>query len=693
MNDLKFQLPLGYYLLFLALAALLSYLLYSKEIKRKFCTKALLSLLISLRFIFLSFLFLLLFEPIIFQLIEKKEKPILIFAQDNSESILNNKDSLFIQTAFKDSVKDLLNELNNKFEIISYSFGQEAKENNIYNFNESITNSDFFFNAIKNRFYGKNLTDVVFCSDGIINNGNNPIYTSLSPEISIHAIGLGDTSIFSDFLIKVVNTNQYALLGNRFPVEIVVQAKKFQGEKAVVGLYDKENLIKEFELSVKSSNEIIKLNFDLLAKEKGIKDYSVKIKTTNKENNVFNNHKDFNVEVIDKTQNILILAEGPHPDIGVLNWAFLDQLKTTVKIQYVKDFDDDLLDFDLVVFHKGLSKNKTKKLIKSCKKSGVPILLFTGNYIDANSKNDELLQLKHNGFSGQVSINPFLNVDFNSFNLDDSWKKIINEYPPLNIPFASDYKPIGQSKIFLYQYLNGIKLDYPLVYFVQKQDYKFGVFLGEGIWRWKLSEFNKYGNSKVFKNIFQKIAQLLKVIDNKERLKISIPKQIQENQPFSINGEVYNANLELNNKEKLSFQIISENGDVFQKIMKPNDQHYELSLNTLERGSYTYSASVSIDGETLKKDGVFIVEKSHKEMLIQEANHDVLNVLTKNSNGIFIYPNQFHILKNHLLNVIKREAVSHDESTLRDLIHWKWLLLLLIIPFLEWLIRKRYGMI
>ena len=141
MNDLKFQLPFGYYLLFLVLAALLSYLLYSKEIKRKFCTKTLLSLLISLRFIFLSFLFLLLFEPIIFQLIEKKEKPILVFAQDNSESILNNKDSLFIQTAFKDSIKDLLNELNNKFEIIPYSFGQEAKENNIYNFNESITNS------------------------------------------------------------------------------------------------------------------------------------------------------------------------------------------------------------------------------------------------------------------------------------------------------------------------------------------------------------------------------------------------------------------------------------------------------------------------------------------------------------------------------------------------------------------------
>jgi hypothetical protein len=693
LNDLKFQLPLGYYFLFLALAAFLSYLLYSKEIRKKSAPNFLLKLLVSIRFIFLSLLFLFLFEPILFQLIEKKEKPILVFAQDNSESILNNKDSIYIKTSFKDSVSNLVTLLQNKYEVVSYSFGQEAKENNVYEYDESITNIESLFNNINNRFYGKNLTDVIICSDGIINNGNNPIYNTLASDFSIHTIALGDSNVFSDVLIKNINTNQYALLGNKFPVEIIVQTKKFNEKKATVNVYHKDKLIKEIKVEINSPNEIIKLNFDLLAKEYGIKDYSVTVVSSLQENNLFNNQKNFSVNVIDKTQNILILAEGPHPDIGALNWALLDQLKTTVSIQYLNNFKDDLLNFDLVIFHKGLSDNRSIELIYSCRKLAIPVLIFTGNDMNKIIRKDDLINLNHNNFNGQVNVSPFFNDNFNSFNIDNTWKEIINEYPPLNIPFSSNYKAIGQSKIFLYQFFNGIKVDYPLVYFTQKQEYKFGVFLGEGIWRWKMSEFNKYGKANVFKNIFQKIAQLLKVIDSKERLKISFPKPIQENTNFSVYGEFYNSNLELNNSENLALEIISEKGDVFQKIMKPIDQHYELSLNSLDKGSYSYSGSVKIDGEIFENKGFFKVDKSQNEQLTRQANHDLLKVLSKNSKGVFIYSNQFHILKNQLLNVIQREPLYHDESTLRDLIHWKWLVIILFLPFVEWLIRKRYGMI
>lgn len=693
MSDLKFQLPLGYYFIFLALAAVLSYFLYSKEIKSKSTTSFFLWILISLRFTFLSLLFLFLFEPILFQLIEKKEKPILVFAQDNSESIINNKDSLFIKSSFRDSVSNLLDELSEKYDVIYYSFGQESKENNSYKYDESITNSESLFNALNNRFYGKNLTDVIISSDGIINNGNNPIYNTLSSKIALHTIALGDSNVFSDLSIKNINTNQYSLLGNRFPVEIVLQAKKLIGNSAIVNVFYKDDLIKDFQVDIKSKNEIIKLNFDLLAIEKGIENYTVKVKCATKENNLFNNIKNFNVDVIDKTQNILILGEGPHPDIGALNWALSDQLKTTVNINYIYDFEDELLNFDLVIFHKGLSNDKTVKLINSCKKLAIPFLVFTGNQINLIAKDFDLFNLKHNRFNGQVNVSPFLNSDFNLFNIDDAWEDIINDYPALNIPFSSEYKAIGQSKILIYQYLNGIKMNYPLVYFTQKQEYKFGVFLGEGVWRWKMSEFNRYGNANVFKKLFQKTAQLLKVIESKERLKISFPKSIQENQPFSVYGELYNSNLELNNLEKLSLDIISDKGAVFQKIMKPIDQHYELSINSLEIGSYSYASSVTIDGETFKNEGVFKVNKSQKELLVQQANHDLLKVLSKNSNGIFVYPNQFYLLRNQFLNTIHRKSIYHDESTLRDLIHWKWLIIILIIPFVEWFIRKRSGMI
>lgn len=208
-----------------------------------------------------------------------------------------------------------------------------------------------------------------------------------------------------------------------------------------------------------------------------------------------------------------------------------------------------------------------------------------------------------------------------------------------------------------------------------------------------MSEFNKYGNADAFKSIFQKMTQLLKVIDKKERLKISFPKNIQENESFSVYGEYYNSNLELNNNEKLFLELKSEKGDVFQKIMKPIDQHYELLFNSLDEGSYSYNSSIQTDGEKFTNNGFFKVSSSKKELYSRQANHDLLRVLSTNTNGIHVYSNQFYVLKNHLNNVIKRKPVFHDQSTLRDLIHWKWILIILIIPFVEWLIRKRYGMI
>jgi hypothetical protein len=623
LNDIKFQLPLGYYFLLLVLAAFLSFLLYSKDLKRQHAPNYLIKVLIFLRFTFLSLLFLFLFEPVLFQLIQKKEKPILIFAQDNSESVINNNDSLYIKTSFNDSVSDLLTQLKTKYEVISYSFGQEAKENNVYNYDESSTNTESLFNNLKNRFYGKNLTDIILSSDGIINNGNNPVFDNLVSDFSIHTIAIGDTSIYSDLSINNIKTNQYALLGNNFPVEVILQAKKFNDKKATLKVFENKELIKEIKVEFNSNDEIVKSNFVLLAKENGIADYNVKVVSNTLENNLFNNEKNFSVNVIDKTQNILLLADAPHPDVGALNWALLDQLKTNVEIKYLSDFEQDLLDYDLVVVHKGLSDKKTINLIYSCEKLDIPVLIFTGNDMNNIIHKNDLINLRHNNFKGQVSVSPVYNDDFNSFNIDNEWKSIINEYPPLNIPFSSKYQAIGQSKIFLYQFLNGIKLDYPLVYFTQKNEYKFGVFLGEGIWRWKMSEFNKYGNADVFKSIFQKMTQLLKVIDKKERLKISFPKIVQENESFSVYGEYYNSNLELNNNEKLFLEIESENGDVFQKIMKPIDQHYELLFNGLKEGSYSYNSTLEIDGEKFTNNGLFRVNKSQKELYTRQANHDL----------------------------------------------------------------------
>jgi len=40
----------------------------------------------------------------------------------------------------------------------------------------------------------------------------------------------------------------------------------------------------------------------------------------------------------------------------------------------------------------------------------------------------------------------------------------------------------------------------------------------------------------------------------------------------------------------------------------------------------------------------------------------------------------------------ERKIKAHNEKTEKDLINFKWLILLLLLPFLEWFIRKNNGM-
>ena len=46
------------------------------------------------------------------------EKPILIFAQDDSESIVAGSDSIFYKNKYQDSLRDFLNNIDNQYDTL-----------------------------------------------------------------------------------------------------------------------------------------------------------------------------------------------------------------------------------------------------------------------------------------------------------------------------------------------------------------------------------------------------------------------------------------------------------------------------------------------------------------------------------------------------------------------------------------------
>ena len=52
--------------------------------------------------------------------------------------------------------------------------------------------------------------------------GKDLPYLSISPSISVNTILLGDTIQYDDIKIKSIKNNKYALLGNEFPLEVIL---------------------------------------------------------------------------------------------------------------------------------------------------------------------------------------------------------------------------------------------------------------------------------------------------------------------------------------------------------------------------------------------------------------------------------------------------------------------------------------
>mgnify|MGYP000521650210 CR=1 FL=1 len=85
-------------------------------------------LLSSFRFIIVTILALLLLEPLLESVTSKVEKPVIVLLQDNSESLLLSRDSAVIQSEFIEQLAALKTDLGEKYEIQSYTFGNEIRQ-------------------------------------------------------------------------------------------------------------------------------------------------------------------------------------------------------------------------------------------------------------------------------------------------------------------------------------------------------------------------------------------------------------------------------------------------------------------------------------------------------------------------------------------------------------------------------------
>ena len=649
--------------------------------------------LYSLRFISVFLITTLLLGIFIKTYVERIEQPLFFVVTDHSASMLNYKDSSTVAENIKTTREKVTAKYGSKFDIKMLSVGADIKNNEPNNFNESSSNLEAAFAYIHSNFYNRNIGGITFISDGNFNVGANPIYNAAKIRTTpIFCLAVGDSIQKKDQLVRSVFNNPLAFLMNDFPVEIDISSFQFPEEESIITISKKGKIIASKTLEYgKNTEDFQKVRFLIPADELGHQTYTIKLEEKQNEISYKNNTKNFYVEVLDSRNKVLLLSTAPHPDISALK----NVLSTNDKIEFesalFKDWNGEVNQANLLICHSP-KKNTDLNIIKRFQEENIPILYILGPTTNEALYGRLSIQFPPRTVGKSDNIQAALNDNFSEFVIDPLLKSSLNFYPPLQGHYGDFKTPIGAKTLFN-QRIGSVKKESPLLFFQTQRGKRYAAIMGEGIWRWRINEFQREQNHTVFNNLIDKTIQYLTVPGKTKGLTVRFPNRISKQEELIVNGVFYNSSLEAITSPILDLNITDEKSKKYTTQFSVYEDGYQAQLGKLNPGRYTWDVETVFKNKTERKSGVFIVEDIDQERAESVANHSVLKQLASQSNGGFYKLSESDRFIKDLSQRSEIESVSFSEEANFKLIDYTWYLILCIL-FLcgEWLMKRLKGL-
>ena len=680
----------AYILVCLALALGFAFLMYQQKGP---WSKTWNRILFGIRAVLAFLLMFLLLGPIVKQVNNLFEKPLLVFLYDTSSSMKEGTDSISIRK-ISNQLSEAIKDANEK--------GFDTKINNLYGdegslqkLNESTSDLSGGLKKITNQYEGRNIHAVVLVSDGIYNQGVSPLYASY--PFPVYTLGMGDTLQRTDIAIKNLMYNKIAYQGNKFPVRVELMIKNLPNQSITVSLLQSGKLLDK---QTKNSygDQLLVYDFQPQANEQGIQKLDVQVEVKNGEYNTRNNQASVFIEVVDGKKKILFVSAAPHPDSKALrevvdknsNYEFLLHIPG-VSEQQASALQPDQV--DLVIFHQAPDlRGKTRELFQKFAASKTSMFLILGQQSDLQTLAKQNMPVSFEApprdFDDVIAV---VNSAFFNFSISPEANTALENYPPVSVHFGK-IKISPTSKPILYQRVGNIATQKVLLGVDEEDNRKIGFMLGEGLWRWRLNEFDRNENTAAFDEIFGKLIQYLSTSDDKRKFKsYPIQQEFSDTQPIVFESQVYNDLFEPIYGNVIDIELTDDTG-------KKTNYNYTLSLGNerytigaLKEGVYKYKSKTNINQKTEEVRGEFAVVARNAELQNLTADFGLLRKLAANTGGKFYTSAQASALQTDLTS---REAkqIIHTEETYNSIINIRWVfvVLLLFVSF-EWFARRYFG--
>ena len=637
-----------------------------------------------LRFVALFCVFLLLINPKITKEQYSLEKANLIILADNTTSIgqANGVNQLV-------NAKKLIEEntsIAEKFNVSEYVFGTELNSLDSLSFTEKATNIGRALSSLKDIFAGSN-TAILMLTDGNQTLGEDYEFSGGRQKFPIYPLVVGDTTSYQDIRIDQVNTNKYAFLKNKYPMEIFVS---YQGKNTVSttltiteagqNLYRKQIVLSETE-----NSQIINAVLD--ATTVGIKNIKISLSPLENERNIANNSRQIGIEVIDEKTNIALVSNMLHPDLGALKKAIESNEQRSVSIIKPSLSPNELEQFDLfIIYQPDTSFEKVYSYIES---KGANIFTITGPKTDWTFLNKVQNSFQKNSYDQKEEVTPILNAGFTHFDISDL---TVSEYPPVETTLG-ELLITASYENMLSQRIKGVDLNEPLFTVLETNLRREAILFGENIWKWRVQSYREDQEFKKFDDFISKVILFLANSKPRSRLTLEYENIYQGLNEATIKATYFDETFVFDNNATLNLILSGVENNTSREIpMLLKKGYYEADISTLPSGDYSFTASVK--DENLTKTGKFTILDYDLEKQLLSSNYKKLDRLAKSTNATLYFPSQ---VSNFIEDIIKDNRfvpIQKSKQNVVSLIDFKILLGIIVAALTaEWFIRKYNGLI
>lgn len=663
----------------LILASVLSYYQYFYKAKNKSKVTLFLALL---RFISIFGILLLLINPIISRKTLETIKTPLPIVVDNSNSIVDLKANAVALELYKKLSEN--KDLQDKFNVQTYSFDTEFESATTFNFKGTQTNLDAVAKSLKS-IHKSIIYPTVLITDGNQTEGNDYVY-SFDSTNKVYPLIVGDTTTFLDLKVNQLNVNKYAFHKNKFPVEVFLQYSGTKNTNANFTISQGNSVLTRQTISFSPSKKSAIVNVLLPADKVGLQIFKASITSKEQEKNIYNNTKNFAVEVIEQKTVIAIVSAINHPDIGALKRAIESNAQrkvTVVKPNEIKS----LQEYNVLILYQPTAEFKS--VFENNRVAGLNTFIITGVNTDFTflnqMQNNLVFRMSNQKEDYLASFNP----QFNLFASEDIG---FEQLPPLQNAFGNVITNNNLS-VLLSSKIRNIDTNTPLLAFSENQGKRDAFLLGENSWKWRMQSYLSHQSFEKYDIFISKIIQFLASNDTKKSLVVNHELFYNSGEAIEISAQYFNKNYEFDEKARLTIAITNKNTKATKKydFLKSNNA-FKVNLDGLSAGKYTFVVK-ELNSNTAYNSYFEILDFDIEKQFV---NPDVnkLNQLASQTQGKVYHPNQADELIKSLLDNDSYKPIQKAIVKKTPLIDWVWLLLLIAIALsLEWFIRKYNGLL